>query len=250
MKKEKIVKAVMFLLGAAFGAAVSAFVTDKVVEKKYWDACDKELNEASLKYREEKKHLEDEIINLNAEISRQNVAIAVLNEKLVKAGIPVEEAKKEPSDESEDDRSDYISGQREHEVEPEEAKTYTAYRTAYSATEYDEEVTVEEVEANDQAVKNVGPYLIDLEQYETENVPDYPKLEWKYYIWDGKVLDEDNEWIDNYASFIGEAWLEGHHKSGDKMYVRNDYYGNDYEIEFIAGYGEQNMSISGGWEDD
>ena len=248
MKKGKILKVVVFLFGAAVGATISALVTNKVVEKKYWDECDKELNKASLQYREERKKIEEENIELRAEISRQNVAISVLNEKLAKAGIKVEDVK-EPSDDSEDDRSDYIGGQREHEVEPEEAK-YTAYRTAYTPTETEDEITEEEVEADDQAVKDRGPYLISLESYEEDHVNEYPKLEWKYYIWDGKVLNEDNEWMDGYASFIGEEWLRGNHKSGDKMYVRNDYYGNDYEIEFVAGYGEQNMSVSGDWEDD
>ena len=249
MKKAKVLNAVAFFVGAAIGAVISAFVTDKVVEKKYWDACDKELNNASLKYREEKKRLEDEAVELRAEVSRQNVAIDVLNEKLAKAGLPAVKVVKSDEDDKEEDRSNYIRGQKEHEVDPEE-REYTSYRAAYAGTDTPDEVTEEEIEVNDQEVKQRGPYIITRDQYETELINDYPKLDWQYYIWDGKVLNEDNEWMDNYASFIGEEWLEGNHRSGDVVYIRNDYYGNDYNITFVAGYGEQYMSMASGWEDD
>ena len=79
---KNVAKALIFMAGSAFGAIISAFATKKVVEKVYWDECDKELNEQNLRHKEELKAYKDKIEELESTISQQNVAIAVLGKKV------------------------------------------------------------------------------------------------------------------------------------------------------------------------
>ena len=247
---RKLAKTIIFLAGTVVGAVISAVVTKKVVGKVYWDECDKELNEASIKHRDQLKALRAENEELKETISRQNVCIQTLNDKLAGkiVGSESDEGSGNESDDKEADRSYYIRSEEEPEKEA-VRKKYTSYRAKYGSEDADEDyISEEEVEADEQEIKQKGPYLISAEDVASGDV-DYPIEELRYFIWDGKVLNEDGEWLDNYAMFIGEKWLEGNNEQGDFKYVRNDYYCTDYQIEFVAGYGEEHITMNGGWED-
>jgi hypothetical protein len=79
---------------------------------------------------------------------------------------------------------------------------------------------------------------------------EYSKEELTYYIYDGKLISEDGEYLDNYAGIIGEDWLSYGKRAGDEVYVRNDNLMADYMITFVAGFGEQHITDSNDeWED-
>lgn len=254
---RKLAKTLIFLAGSVVGAVISAVVTKKVVGKVYWDECDKELNEASIKHKDQLKALRAENDELKETISRQNVCIQTLNDKLAGkiVGNEGDESSGKESDDAEADRSDYIRSEKEPEKEVAQGqqKKYRAYRSRYGASEVAEDdsdyISEEEVEAEEQEIKEKGPYLVTAEEVVQSDM-DYALEELRYFIYDGKVLNEDGEWLDNYAVFIGDKWLEGEAVNGMFKYVRNDYYCTDYQIEFIAGFGEEHMSVVDNWEDD
>ena len=78
---------------------------------------------------------------------------------------------------------------------------------------------------------------------------DYSKENIDYYIYDGKVVSEDGEYLDNYAGLIGEEWLQHGKNAGDTVYVRNDILHADYCITWIAGFGEEHITVTDDWED-
>lgn len=254
---KNVAKALIFMAGSAFGAIISAFATKKVVEKVYWDECDKELNEQNLRHKEELKAYKDKIEELESTISQQNVAIAVLGKKVSEEN-PVTETEKSSDDDPEDDpsgrferRKEAGRGKNEPENEDYERERTQYWRESEIAEDFFDEDEVEFAEEREEIIEKTTPYVIDKLLYETTAM-DFYKEDAKYYIYDGKVVDADSEWMENYAAVLGEEWLEGNHKNGEKVFVRNEYYQTDYEIEFVADYGERhiNVSISDDvWED-
>ncbi len=230
---KHVAKTLIFMAGAAVGAVISAFATKKVVEKAYWDECDKELNEQSLRHKDELKAYKDEIEELKSTISQQNVAIAVLGKK-VSEEVPVENEEKSSEDDSEDDPRT----PKNTVYERERARYWSEDDEAEEVADDDEDYDSEEVEYDERN----DPYVIDRLLYETSALS-FAKEDATYYIYDGKVIDASGEWMDKYEAILGNKWLEGNHKNGDTVYVRNEYYCTDYEIEFIADYGERHMNV-------
>lgn len=250
---KNVAKALIFMAGSAVGAVISAFATKKVVEKAYWDECDKELNEAALRHKEEIKAYKDEIEELKGTISQQNVAISVLSKKV--SDEKQSENEENSSDDSEDDppgrRKSAGRGQNEGENEAYERERRPYWRESEIAEDYFDEDEGDDSEDIEERIESQEPYIIDELLYETTGF-DYRKEDAKYYIYDGKVVDADGEWMGNYAGILGEKWLEGDHKNGDIAYVRNEYYQVDYMIEFVADYGERHMNVGvsdSEWED-
>ena len=237
---KHVAKTLIFMAGAAVGAVISAFATKKVVEKAYWDECDKELNEQNLRHKEELKAYKEEIEELKSTISQQNVAIAVLGKK-VSEEVPVENEEKSSDDDSEDDPRSSKSAVYERD----------RARYWHEDDEIDESEEVVEDDGTEEVEEWSDPYVIDRLTYETSAL-DFSKEDAKYYIYDGKFIDANGDWVENYAAIIGEKWLEGPHKNGEKRYVRSEYYCTDYEIEFVADYGERHMNVcvsEDDWED-
>ena len=79
---KKLTKALIFAAGAAVGAVVSAFVTNRVVEKTYRDAADEEIFEANRIANDRIKKYKDEIKELKEKISRQKVTINTLADQV------------------------------------------------------------------------------------------------------------------------------------------------------------------------
>lgn len=234
----KLAKMLIFAAGAVVGAVISALATKEVVKKAYWDECDRELNDLNLRHKGETKALRDEIDELKQTILQQKVAIQVLSEQ-VSGGNSVEKEPEESENDPEDDRFSAENGPERDENEAGEA-----LRRGYSGTDLDEDLAQEEeIEAEEAHVEQNRVHFIDEITFDTTGF-EYGKEELRYYIYDGRVLNEDGEWLENYADFIGEAWREGDHKHGDTAYIRNEYYLTDYMISFVAGYGEEHISVS------
>lgn len=237
----KLFKLLIFAAGGLVGAVISHVVTKKVVERMWWDECDRELNELNLKHKEDMKELREEIASLKESISQQTVTIQTYREKLERYEGHTEEASSENDDKESDRPADLRS----------EAAAF--YRARYGGSEYeDEDDNPQEDddyhEAEEAYVDQHRMERIDENLFDTTGL-EYGKEELRYYIYDGKVLNEDGEWLDNYAELVGIDWIDGG-KNGDVVYIRNYYYGTDYKITFIADFGEGHITFEGeGWED-
>ena len=239
----KLCKLIIFAVGAAIGAVVSASVTKRVVSNACWDECDKEMSEQFNRHKDEMKAIEKEKEELRAEISRVNLINKTLSEKLAK--LDPDSATEITDKDAEEDRS----GENE---EPKEAETSheESVRRKYwhSDSEELEEITEEEAEADVWDLKERGAYRIDEATFDTTAL-EYMKEDLYFYMYDGKVVSEDGEWLDNYANFVGTGWEKEPHNNGDYIFVRNDYFATDYKITFMADFGEGHITISDDWED-
>ena len=134
---KKLTKALIFAAGAAVGAVISAFVTNRVVEKTYRDAADEEIFEANRIANDRIKKYKEEIKELQEKISRQKVTINTLADQ-------VREGK------GDGDLSDILSDDEDGEDDPRlraaakkverkvEEPTYTRYTGRYGGTKVKE----------------------------------------------------------------------------------------------------------------
>lgn len=240
----RLCKLLIFSAGAVIGAVISAFATKKVLQKKYWDEFDKELNEQSLRHKDDMKALKEENTELREKISQQNVAIKVLSDQ-VSGKNPLENAENSPDDDSEEDRQDAGGGQTVTEREAEAA------RRQYSGEEdellddspgEDGYFTEEEVETEELIVMASKIQRIDETEFDTTCF-DYSKEELTFYTRDGKMVTEDGEWMDKYPEFVGDFWT-GDVNNGDVIFIRNNYYNADYMITVKADFGEDHITYS------
>lgn len=262
--KKKWSNFVFFLVGGVVGGVISAIVTDKMVDKEYRRVADEEIFEANQAANERIKRYKDEIKELQEKISRQKVTINTLADQVREA------TKGDLSDIlSEDDDSEADPGPKKvprsprKSPEPESKARYTAYARRYSGQiggsgdeiEDNEDAEFPETELDPEEeeaiIEQRGPVIISEETFDYTAL-DYGKELLNYYIYDGKVVNEDGEYFDNYASFIGEEWLKYGKNAGDTVFVRNDFYACDYCITWVAGYGEEHMNVNSSdndWED-
>lgn len=249
--KGTLGKIAIFACGAAVGGVISAIITRNIVDKTYREAADEEIYNAWQKSKERSKGYQERIKDLEEKVSQQNVTIKTLADQVRKAGdIPVESGVSEADDDAEDDpRRPISTGKREPEL-----RKYSAYSRKYSSPEPAEETEFprdddpyhpEEVE---QILSKSEPYVITEDEFST-GCMDHSKEDIHYFMYDGKVLDEDYENIDDYARIIGEGWRDLGRRAGDEVYVRNDYLASDYRVIFTAGAGENNMNMSDIWDD-
>lgn len=259
--RKKVSNLLFFLFGGVVGGVISAVVTDKMVDKEYRKAADEEIFEATNAANERIKSYKDQIKELQEKISRQKVTINTLADQ-VREG-----TSGDPSDILVDeDDSEADLGSKTVRRSPEKntrppykprERTYTAYAKRYSGeideeTDYSEEVEFpEEVdpEEEEDLIQHRGPVIITEETF-SYTAMDYSKENLDYYIYDGKMISEDGEYLDNYAGLIGEEWLQYGKNAGDTVYIRNDNLHADYCVTWVAGYGEEHISVSeDDWED-
>jgi hypothetical protein len=245
-------KVASFLAGGCVGAAISAFVTDKMVSKAYSRAADDEIHEINSVANERIKKARKEVTELKQKVAQQKVTINTLADQVRESGKDVSDILKD-DDDSEDDPGQVNERKPVERREKAEKSSYRSYARRYRRAEdrddeEDVEFTEEEAEDEEEAIRHNSPRVIDADT--AKNTPDgYSRTDLYYYMYDGKVLSEDNEYLDNYAGLIGEDWLSGDHEDGDEVYVRNDELCADYCIEFRGGYGESHISQTDIWED-
>lgn len=248
---KKLGKALIFAAGAAVGAVVSAFVTNRVVEKTYRDAADEEIFEANRIANDRIKKYKDEIKELKEKISRQKVTINTLADQ-------VREGK------GDGDLSDILSDDEDGEDDPRlrsavkkverkaEVPTYTRYAGRYGGTkveepeEEDAEFPFDPDEEED-CIRENSPRLIDEDTF-SNTALSYSKEDLYFFLYDGKVISEDGEWIENYQALTGP--FDENKDAGDEIYIRNDELAVDYRIEFRAGYGEEAISMTDIWDEE
>lgn len=245
---SKGAKIVIFGLGAAVGAVVSAIVTNNIVEKTYREQADEEINKAAAAANEKITKYKEVNKKLRERISRQKVTIDGLIEQLREyKGGDVSDIVTE-DDDTEDDPG-FVELQKSEEERP--RVQYRNYASMYRAVkgDLDEEYDEFDPEEEEEIIRSRKPRMIDETTFSTTAMH-YSKEDIDYYMRDGKVISEDGEYLDNYAGLVGEDWLSGDHEHGDEVYVRNDSLHTDYHITFLADFGEAHISHSEvEWED-
>lgn len=246
----KLCKLLIFSAGAVIGAVISAVATKKILQKKYWDEFDRELNEQSLRHKDDMKALKEENAELREKISQQNVAIQTLADQ-ISGKKPREEGEIAADSDAEEDRQTSGGGEERVKREAEAA------RRRYSGSEDGVEDDIpgedgyfseEEVETEELIVMADKIQRIDETDFDTTCF-DYSKEELTYYTRDGKMVTEDGEWMERYPEFVGDFWT-GDVNNGDVIFVRNNYYNADYMITVKADFGENFITCSDSeWED-
>ena len=262
---KKLGKALIFAAGAAVGAVISAFVTNRVVEKTYRDAADEEIFEANRLANDRIKKYKDEIKELKEKISRQKVTINTLADQVREGKGDGDLSDILDDEDGEDDprlRSTVKKVERkttEYRQEVKKSPVYTRYASIYGATTVEEddggfssdgtEFPYSEVdpEEEEECIRDNSPRLIDEDTFSSTALS-YSKEDLYYFLFDGKVVSEDGEWIENYQALTGP--FDTNRDAGDEIFIRNDELAVDYRIEFRAGYGEEAISMTDIWEDE
>ena len=257
---KKLTKALIFVAGAAVGAVVSAFVTNRVVEKTYRDAADEEIFEANKLANDRIKKYKDEIKELKEKISRQKVTINTLADQ-VREGKGDGDLSDILGDEDGEDDPRLRSAAKKVERKTEDPRelrknpTYTRYTGRYGGAKVDEpeeedtEFPFSEVdpEEEEDCIRENSPRLIDEDTF-ANTALSYSKEDLYFFLYDGKVISEDGEWIENYQALTGK--FDENKNAGDEIYIRNDELAVDYRIEFRAGYGEEAISMTDIWDEE
>lgn len=252
----------IFLCGFGLGAAVSYFVTDRMVDKMYRDAADEEITKMAQQCNEKNKAYKAQIKELQEKIARQKVVIGNLADQVKEnKKDAVDDILKElDDDDTEDDpRPDLSEGKaKARESEKAARAAYTEYRrishrhvtgVRRPADDDQDGVEFDPVE-EEELIEQRGPRIIDEDTFSNTAIG-YFKEELRFYMYDGKLISEDGENIENYAAIIGEDWQQYGRRGGDEVYVRNDNLGADYMISFVAGFGEEHVSMDStdDWEE-
>lgn len=264
---KKLGKVLIFAAGAAVGAVISAVVTNMVVEKTYRDAADEEIFEANRIANDRIKKYKDEIKELKEKISRQKVTINTLADQ-------VREGKGDgdlsdilgDDEDGEDDPRLRAAAKKverktaEYRQEVKKSPVYTRYTGRYGATTavgedggglYSDGTEFPfcgvDPEEEEDSIRENSPRLIDEDTF-SNTALSYSKEDLYFYTYDGKVVSEDGEWIENYQGLTGP--FDENKNAGDEIYIRNDELAVDYRIEFRAGFGEEAISMTDIWEDE
>lgn len=261
---KKLGKALIFAAGAAIGAVVSAFVTNRVVEKTYRDAADEEIFEANRLANDRIKKYKDEIKELKEKISRQKVTINTLADQVRegKGDGDLSDILGDDEDGEDDPRLRAATKKVERKIEDfrefRKNPTYTRYASRYGATTVGEdggglsdgtEFPYSEVdpEEEEDCIRENSPRLIDEDTF-ANTALSYSKEDLYFFLYDGKVVSEDGEWLENYQALTGK--FDENRDAGDEIYIRNDELAVDYRIEFRAGYGEEAISMTDIWDEE
>lgn len=240
----------IFVVGGAVGAVISAVVTRNLVDKTYREAADEEIYKA---WKESKTKIDGykaQIKELEEKISQQKVTISTLADQVRSNGGTPEVKEASEDDDTEDDIRPSVGTSSREDLKDSAKRTYERYSKRYRPNEDDipEGVEFMSPEIEEKMIEKSGPRVISEEEF-SENCLDYTKSDLEFYLFDGKMLSEDGEYLDNYAGLVGENWKLHGRNAGDEVYVRNDHLAADYRIIFMAGAGEEHISMADMWDD-
>lgn len=242
-----------FIFGAAVGGVVSAVVTRNVVDKTYRDAADKQICEAWKESKSRMDGYKSKIKDLEEKIKQQSVTIQTLADQIRSCGGTPVMPKDDSDDETEDDRSSLHKSEGKHGRTKQEADRalYQNYAGRYRRNEPAEaEFPMEDdvdPEEEEEAIRKRMPVVISEDTFSTTCM-DYSKDDLHWYMFDGKMLSEDGDYIDEPAHLVGLDWENHGENAGDEVYVRNDNLRADYRIIFTPGAGEESISHTDAWD--
>lgn len=195
-------KVLAFVLGAGLGS----LITWKIIEKKYKQLAEDEINSVRQYYKSRLADLADDIQPSNDK----------------------------PADKIKMSRNDYIAKTSDEEVE---RYTNLLKESGYTDEEVedllnDPDVTLEHNGDNyeiymEPHLDKVLPYVIAPEEYGERE--DFDKKSWTYYS-DFVLADEEGEIVSEPESIIGDALAHFGDYEDDSVYVRNEETECDYEI--------------------
>ena len=255
----------LFVGGVVIGALGGVAVTYHYLAVKFRDEEDEEIAKAKARYDkqlEEAKKVETE---LRQEIAEKDATIKTLTNAaagVTGANEPETEDKGEEQDTSGDDSSDPDPDRRQEGTsERSDSDRYwrrqTCQRVEKIAQEqnyyYDEDSEYDPddmVAAEDSPLEEDNyhdedappPYVIS-EYAFAETCTDWSKVAYSWYPYDGSVVSEDKELVDNFERYLGTEWMSELKKVGDECYVRNERLELDALITLCSGVGADNISL-------
>lgn len=190
-------KVLMFALGAAVGS----LITWKLLEKKYKDLADEEIESVIERFNNREKE-ERHIINNFEHIVTYNDAP---NEDLTKP--------------NKEEKEDYHKMVQDLEYD---------YSYDYSD---DPDITITKMDDGSiwmgPTPDRIEPYIINPDEFGDND--DYSTKTWMYYA-DFTVTDEEGEIVSDAQNHIGDALTDLIQSGDNSIYVRNDNNKCDYEI--------------------
>ena len=215
-------KSIFGVVGFVLGAAAGSLVTWKLIEKKYMDMADEEIQSVKEMYRKREHVTNDEV----RDISRRYVE-EERDENSNQPATTIVEMNLKEDGSAEYKLSDgfVLSGMPPSEIltryqSTDEKPDYTAYSQAKQT-----EPTAKPAEPE---VKHDDPYIIDPTEF--GEFSEYEQRELTYYK-DGIVCENDTDIVDQNDIFgnldVGDHFGE---YENDRVFVRDDKRQVDYEI--------------------
>ena len=254
----------LFVGGVVIGALGGAAVTYHYLAVKFRDEEDEEIAKAKARYDkqlEEAKKIETE---LRQEIAEKDATIKTLTNTaagVTGANEPETEKKEEEQDMSGDDSSDPDPDRRQEGTsersDPDRywrrqtcqrvekvAKEQNYYYDEDSEYDPDDVVALDDspLEEDNYHEDAPPPYVIS-EYAFAETCTDWSKVAYSWYPYDGSVVSEDKELVDNFERYLGTEWMSELKKVGDECYVRNERLELDALITLCSGVGADNISL-------
>ena len=204
-------KSIFGVVGFVLGAAAGSLVTWKLIEKKYMDMADDEIQSVKEMYRS--KIVNSEVLdekNDDMFVARKGpeFTVSTISTEVTDEGKKLVEKLNELT-------ATYASD--------DEKPDYTAYSQAKEKHNVFDDAMPEEPE-----VKHDEPYVI--EPTEFGEFSEYEQIELTYYK-DGVICENDTDMIDPYDIFgdldVGDHFGE---YENDRVFVRDDKRQVDYEI--------------------
>ena len=200
-------KSIFGVVGFALGAAVGSLVTWKLIEKKYMDMADEEIQSVNERYRSKTNHVTDDEVR---DISKQFV-----EEERSQIHYEPDDTGKQLVDKLNNLTATYASD--------DEKPDYTAYSQVKEKHNVFDDAMPTEPE-----VKHDDPYVIDPTEF--GEFSEYEQRELTYYK-DDIICENDTDMIDQYDIFgdldVGDHFGE---YENDRVFVRDDRRQVDYEI--------------------
>lgn len=190
-------KVLMFALGAAVGS----LITWKLLEKKYKDLADEEIESVVERFKNREKE-ERHIINNFEHVVAYNDAP---NEDLIKP--------------NKEEKEDYHKIIQDLEYD---------YSHDYSD---DPDITITKMDDGSiwmgPTPDHIEPYIINPDEFGDND--EYSTKTWMYYA-DFTVTDDEGEIVSDAQKYIGDALTDLIQSGDNSIYVRNDNNKCDYEI--------------------
>lgn len=199
-------KSIFGVIGFVLGAAAGSLVTWKLVEKKYMDMADEEIQSVKEMYRSKANRVTDDEVR---DISKQFV-----EEERSQIHYEPDDTGKQLINKLNNLTATYVADDK---------PDYTAYSQAKEKRNVSDDAMPTEPE-----VKQDDPYVIDPTEF--GEFSEYEQRELTYYK-DGIICENDTDMIDQYDIFgdldVGDHFGE---YENDRVFVRDDRRQVDYEI--------------------
>lgn len=257
----------LFVGGVVVGALSGAAVTYHYLAVKFRDEEDEEIAKAKARYDKQLEEAKKVEAELRQEIAEKDATIKTLTNAaagVTGANEPETEDKGEDQDESGDDASDPDPDRRQEgtseRFDPDRYQRRQASQRVEKISQeqnyyYDEDseydpddVVASEnppLEEDNYHDEDAAPPYIITEYEFAETYCSWAKVAYNWYPYDGVVVSEDGELVDNYERYLGSDWISELKNVGDECYVRNERMELDALITLCSGIGSDNIS----WED-